>query len=381
MIEILHFCPSKSFSGLEQYAVDLAGDQKSRGRDIGFVVAPSSLIEKECHARSLTTLAYDEKKFLGGSSFRQNFSRLLQTLKVIHLHSTQEVTHIAPFIFWLKLLRKPLPKIILQVHIWINHKRRDPLHRLVYSIVDEIWCSSQMAKVSLLEHLPIKESKFKIINYGRDLKSLSSGFLKKEEARQKLGLSAPGVLDRATVIGTISRFEKSKGIREFLEASVAVLKSHSDVHFVLIGGPSSHNKDAEKYTNDLKTFVNSLKPALANRIHFLGAIENAFKFLKAFDLYVLPSYEECFSLAMLDAQGAGLPVIGSQSGGTPEVVRPQKTGWLFKPRDVRSLESALSEALEQKSLWPNIGEVARSRVFKDFDQKLIFESILREYDL
>ena len=46
MIEILHFCASNSFSGLEQYALELAKNQKSKGKEVAFVVSPGSPLEK-----------------------------------------------------------------------------------------------------------------------------------------------------------------------------------------------------------------------------------------------------------------------------------------------------------------------------------------------
>jgi glycosyltransferase involved in cell wall biosynthesis len=110
-------------------------------------------------------------------------------------------------------------------------------------------------------------------------------------------------------------------------------------------------------------------------------VNDSFRYLKAFDLYVLPSHLECFSLSLLDAQLADLPVIGSDSGGTPEVVIPDQTGWLFKPRSISSLREKLKEALVQTDRWAQYGEKARMRVEKEFEQTEIFGKILKNYGM
>ena len=128
------------------------------------------------------------------------------------------------------------------------------------------------------------------------------------------------------------------------------------------------------------TRFEELSEDLRSRIHMPGLIPDSYKYLKAFDLYVLPSYEECFSLSLLDAQLAGLVVVGSQSGGTPEIVREGETGFLFEAENAASLESKLREAFGTQNQWNQFGEQARRRVIKEFDQKNIFDSILKEYE-
>ncbi|MBK9294669.1 MAG: glycosyltransferase [Oligoflexia bacterium] len=93
----------------------------------------------------------------------------------------------------------------------------------------------------------------------------------------------------------------------------------------------------------------------------------------------MPSYEECFSLALLDAQLAALPVVGTNSGGTPELVRPGETGWLCEPKSLESLKEAIKSALREKDKWPAMGEKAKERVKKEYDQQEIFNNILKEY--
>lgn len=125
--------------------------------------------------------------------------------------------------------------------------------------------------------------------------------------------------------------------------------------------------------------VAKLPAVIKDRIHFKGGIPESYRFLKAFDLYVLSSYLETFSLSLLDAQLAKLPTVGGKSGGTPELIREGETGWLFEPPSVGSLRNAITEALSHSELWASYGEKAKLRVEKDFDQKDIFEKMIEAY--
>ncbi len=376
-MEILHFCPSRSYSGLEQYALQMAADQVQRGKSVGFVVSPGSKLEEECHKHGIRPVLFDPYRPFGILRFWPSFARLLKTqdqLKVIHLHSTQELYHI----FGPALLNRTLfnhhPKVILQTHIWINHKKRDPLHAMLYKIADEVWCSSEAGRSTLLQNLPLSDDKIRVINYGRDIESMEGNFLSREEARKILGLPANSI-----IFGSVSRIEASKGVREFLEASLPLLQHNPHIHLAIVGAPSPHDFTAERYEKDLRSRATGLEPEIRDRIKFLGTVKDSYRYLRAFDIYVLPSYQETFSLALLDALLAGLPVIGTRSGGTPDVVREGETGWLCTPHDIESLSTKMRQALAQKQSWSSYGVAAAERVRTDFDQRKIFKQILDAY--
>ena len=79
-------------------------------------------------------------------------------------------------------------------------------------------------------------------------------------------------------------------------------------------------------------------------MHFLGQRRDVPDLLNAMDIFVLPSYSEGVSLALLEAMAAGLPVIATAVGGLPEVVEHDKTGLLIPPRDAAALAGALDAA-------------------------------------
>lgn len=381
-MRILHVCPLPLFSGLEQYALLTALRQHALGHDITFVVDETGALKGECAKVGVRTRSVKTDGAVPLVSMASQYADLLLSepaFDVIHLHSAQDIDRLGlafTLIAAQRLVRRSdfkRPKVIQQNHIWMSHSKKDPLHWLTYKTVDEVWCSSEPARQSLLKFLPIPESKIKIINYGRDLK-LKEQFLSRADARSKLGLR-----DDELVMGAIARVDPAKGAFELVNAALQVLREGLDFTLVMIGGPTENLPAAVELDRSLREQLAREPEAIRSRIKMVGGIPNAGTLMKAFDVYVQASYKETFSLALLDAQLAGLAVLGTSSGGTPEVVVEGKTGWLAEPESTGSMVETLKRALNDRAQWSSFGETAKARVEKDFSLDVVTQDILSRY--
>ena len=104
---------------------------------------------------------------------------------------------------------------------------------------------------------------------------------------------------------------------------MAPLHEHYPIHALIVGGG--------RRIDEVKALAASL--GLAGVVHFLGPRPDVPDLLNAMDIFVLPSYSEGLSLALLEAMAAGKPVIATAVGGTPEVVTDGDNGLLIPPRD------------------------------------------------
>jgi glycosyltransferase involved in cell wall biosynthesis len=93
--------------------------------------------------------------------------------------------------------------------------------------------------------------------------------------------------------------------------------------------------------------------------------------LAAADLFLLPSDEEAFGLAALEAMSCGAPVIATTAGGVPEVVEDGKTGFLLAPGDVDGMARATLALLTDGPRLAEFREAARRRAVEQFDTGLI----------
>ncbi len=364
-LSILHICPRPNFSGLEAYALSLAIDQKARGLNIMMMLLERSPLFEKC-----------EKSGIGSLVSKKEFAEGILTCKwqIIHLHSTQDVKVAWPILLYAKLRGATLPKVILQTHILISHSKKDPIHFLEYLFIDELWCSSVPAQRMLDRYIPIAKDKIKVIRYGRDIEKTRHGFLSRSVARKALGLD-----NDAIVVGLVSRIDPQKGQKEFLEGAIPLMKSEPRLNLVFIGGRTDNDAKAWAYAEALEKFHQSLSPEIASRIHFKGALQDSSQYMPGLDLYALPSYKECFALSLLEAQLAGLPVLATSSGGTPDVVIENLTGFLFEPENSAAAGEALRRALSQPNKWSEFGERARTRVIEEFNFEKVSRAIIENY--
>ncbi len=104
---------------------------------------------------------------------------------------------------------------------------------------------------------------------------------------------------------------------------------------------------------------------------FLGKQDDVESLLAIADLFLLPSGDEAFGLAALEAMSCGVPVITTTVGGIPEVVEDGKTGFLLRPGDVDGMALASLALLEDNKRHTDFREAARRRAVTHFDASLI----------
>ncbi len=104
---------------------------------------------------------------------------------------------------------------------------------------------------------------------------------------------------------------------------------------------------------------------------FLGKQDDVQSLLAIADLFLLPSQEEAFGLAALEAMSCGVPVVATTVGGIPEVVEDGKTGFLLPPGDVEGMARAALALLTDRERHEEFRGAARRRAVAHFDTSLI----------
>lgn len=105
---------------------------------------------------------------------------------------------------------------------------------------------------------------------------------------------------------------------------------------------------------------------IADRVHFLGEQEDVERVYGASDVFLLPSEQESFGLAALEALASGVPVIGCRSGGLPEVVRDGETGFLVEVGEVDAAVAQCERLLGDRELRRRFGAAAREDAVQRF---------------
>jgi len=183
------------------------------------------------------------------------------------------------------------------------------------------------------------------------------------DVRQELGAT-----DRSLVMGTIARLDPVKDLTTLIRGLACLMQSRrlGDIRPILVVIGDGAERDL------LAAEARTL--GVTADVRFLGHRDDARRWLPAFDIYINTSTSEGVSLTILEAMAAGLPVVATAVGGTPEVVAAG-AGRLILPRSPEALADALADLAGSADHRAAIGRAARARVEAEFT----IERMVRQY--
>jgi glycosyltransferase involved in cell wall biosynthesis len=161
---------------------------------------------------------------------------------------------------------------------------------------------------------------------------------------------------RSAIIGAAGRLSPEKGFEVLVAAAERVVRRDPSVGFVLFGeGPCRER------------LVRQIKAAgLGGAFVLSGFRADLDRFLPHLDLLVLPSYTEGLPNVVLEACAAGVPVVATAAGGTPEVVEDGLNGYLVPPGDAAGLAGRIDAVLTAEDRGRTLGFEGRQRVLERF---------------
>jgi L-malate glycosyltransferase len=157
------------------------------------------------------------------------------------------------------------------------------------------------------------------------------------------------------VIGWIGRMVPVKGLPTLLRALPQVQCAAPPTLLLLGDGPDRAS---------LETLASSL--GISDRVRFMGFVDNPRQFHAQMDVFALPSLHEGIPIALLEALGAGLPVVASAVGGIPRIVSDDTVGVLIDSDSPAVWASALTELLNDRNRMATLGTAARQHVEENF---------------
>jgi glycosyltransferase involved in cell wall biosynthesis len=158
------------------------------------------------------------------------------------------------------------------------------------------------------------------------------------------------------IVGTACRLEPVKGLQHLIDA-FAMLKSQNPGLRVEIAGEGSQRES-------LKCMAQQHE--LSKQITFLGWKNNLPSTLASWSIFVLPSLDEGFGVAVLEAMAAGLPVVATAVGGLPELVQDGRTGFLVPAAAPADLARRIQTLLDSPDLRKEMGRAGRRRAQENF---------------
>jgi glycosyltransferase involved in cell wall biosynthesis len=174
----------------------------------------------------------------------------------------------------------------------------------------------------------------------------------------RLALSLPA--DALVMIYT-GRLAASKGVMMLIDVWRELAGQYPDAHMVIAGTGRGSFDDCEPALHE---FI--ARHALSARVTLAGAVSNVQEYLQASDVFVFPSDYEGFSLSILEAMTAGLPLVSTRVGIAAELGDEGRFGLLVPPQNRSAFRDALSSMLADSALRTEMGTNARAAVSERF---------------
>ncbi|MDO9399723.1 MAG: glycosyltransferase [bacterium] len=225
------------------------------------------------------------------------------------------------------------------------------LFKLLLKLIDKIvFVSQNNLKVANKIGLT---NKGEVIYNGLDIERLN--FYQKDEARKRLSEKISQDLSVAYLIGSIGRLSAQKNYSFLINNFRAILEIKPNAKLVIIGtGPEAELCQRLIIGNNLSSYI-----------FLVGTLPEAHRYLKAFDLFVLPSIYEGLPLVLIEAQAAQISILATDVGGNSEIVC--QTEKLFKVNNVNDFINKFQ------------AQFLTSHIVEHLDEKFMLDKMIKKY--
>jgi len=218
----------------------------------------------------------------------------------------------------------------------------------------------------LLHRLGIAEKSI-VIPTGIDLASFPLTPVPSPDGRGEKGV-------REVTATYIGRLESVKGADDFVAAAVKAKQNHPELNIQVVGwypSTSSHSTGSGRAGQANHPLVKKY----SDRVTFTGLRHDIAEILASSDIFVLPSYSEGLSNALMEAMASGCACIVTAVGGNTFLIPSGVYGLLFEPGDRAALAAHISRLVEDPAKRHSLGEAARKRI----EEKFSWDKVGEEY--
>ena len=351
--KILFLITKATWGGAQRYAYDLATHLPKDYFAVSVAYGtPGRLLEmlKEANIKThpLPALGRDIALWSDVKSFVQ----LVQLFRkerpdIVHLNSSK-----AAALGALAARMVGIPRVVFTVHGWPFKEDRNAIARLLIRCIS--WLTTLLSYATIVVSKKDEEIGKNMLLVGKKIYHIPLGieapaFLTREEASAALSISSAN--SRLVTIGELT---KNKGHRYAIDAVAKLKKRGIKVEYFLIGDGELRAQLEEQVRQS----------EVSDRVHFLGFVEDAPRYLKAFDVFLLPSIKEGMPYVLLEAAAAGLPIVATNvidlsfTDQTPHIV-------LVPPANT----TLLADALERSTEIPLKGSLTTRQNFSQMIQE------------
>lgn len=366
----LLFAVDSRFPGLggaESQALKLAMALREQGAYIEFVtprVLTSQSLEETFHGFTVKRVDYPHIRWIGSLVLMVWFARYLlancKRFDALHIHITHLLAASAGFVRpWtgLPVITKISGFYEFEGGVLDQRRRFMPLNfliRLGLRRVDHVQTISDQTREKLLA-AGFQDEQISFVPNGIDTRSPPQ----------------PKVDTDTLVIGYCGRLREVKGVHVLLDGFALALQQNPENNLLLRIAGSGETMEALQ--------AQAEKLGIAQRVEWLGMIENTGDFFKSLDIYVQPSFAEGLPNSVMEAMVEQRPVIASDIGGNNDLVEDGVSGLRFRAGDAEQLGEQLSRLVKEPALRQKVAQSGRHMIVERFGFESVIDKLLKLY--
>lgn len=344
-MEVIHFVENLERGGLERTVIDLIAAQRDAGHDCRVICLfePGQLAD-ELTTQGVEVAACHKRQGMDWSAVRRARALLRRHPgAVLHTHNATAHYHAV-----LAALGLPLARVINTRHSMGASNpasRKEWLYRRSMRMTDYVVGVCEAARQCFEDQgVRPRQSLLAVPNGIRLERFQATGAAGRATLAAELGW-APD----SRIIGTVGRLQPVKNQQVLLRA-FAQLRAGMPQAVLAIVGDGSLREPLERLAGEL---------ALGDAVRFLGDRSDVPRLLAGMEVFTLPSSSEGYSIALLEACAAALPIVATDVGGNREIVHEGRNGRLVAAGDPANLAEALRALLAMPEEATRMGQAGR----------------------
>jgi len=342
-----------------EYCISVANALSNRGHNVIVICekdTPAYQKAMELGLEVEPVLSFKPVGFISDLlTIKRMFRTIYNDIQIVNVHTatSQSLFVIAKKLFNLRYK-------MIRTRIDLRRIKHYPLNKLSYKSMDGFIVTNKNDRGELLLFTHLPENRVRIIHAGVDTDKFKK-YKNVPELKIKFGIKP-----EAYVVGNIARRSTVKGHDVFFKSAQIIHNEIKDVIFVTAG------VDDTISVEDLTEMAK--QAGVLEKTRILGYVDRVEELINCFDVGVVSSVgSEKHSRITLEYMACGVPVVGSDIGNIPELVRDGETGFIFKPKDFVGMADAVIRLLRDKELREVFGYNARKLVEQKFSIKSFAE--------
>jgi glycosyltransferase involved in cell wall biosynthesis len=357
-MKILQVSSATSIGGGEIHVIELCQSLLARGHAVHLAVRPQSPLIDRLDSPEVTFYCLPLRNSLDVSSARR-MSRIIrhEQIDIVHAHVSRDYLVCAAA---QRLAGRG--QLVLTRHHYLPVKE-NWVYRRMFRQAGSVIAVSESVRQGLIASLNLPPDRVVTIPNWVNLDEYRD-LPDPQQARAHFNLQT------RLAVGMVGQIIPAKGQEEFIRAAARLASWRDDVVFLIVGEEPDKQ---HRFTKHLRRLASELK--LGERLRFVRWVENLPWLFAALTVMVVPSWFEAFSITLIQAMAAGVPVIASGVGGPAEIVTDGVTGLLVPPRRVEALAQAINDLLDDSDLRARLSAAAREEVQRRFEREAVINRI------